>query len=91
MVGNYLNSLALVHGQEFQDDFTPISNPAYQMLVLGINSLSFSIKCYEGSTPDEYIFNSSLNPEVYFIDRKETLFKQLFKPQSYFLKKMRSQ
>ena len=90
MVGNYLNSLALVHGQEFQDDFTPTSNPAYQMLVQGINSLSFSIKCYEGSSPDEYIFNSSLRPEAYFRDKNDILFKQLFKSQSYFLKKMRS-
>jgi hypothetical protein len=90
MAGNYLNSLALVHGQEFKDDFTPISNPAYQMLIQGINSLSFSIKCYDGSNPDEYIFNSSFHPEAYFIDRKGILFKQLFKPQSYFLKKMRS-
>ncbi len=89
MVRNYLNSLALMHGQEFKDDFTPISNPAYQMLVQGIDSLSFSIKCYEGSSKDEYIFNSSLNPEAYFSDRKDILFKQLFKPQNYFLKKMR--
>jgi hypothetical protein len=88
-VDNYLSSLALVHGQEFKDDFTPISNPAYQMLVQGINSLNLSIECYEGNSPDGHIFNSSLNPKVYFIDRKGILFKQLFKPQSYFLKKMR--
>jgi Domain of unknown function (DUF4340) len=88
MVANYLNSLKLMHGQEFKDDFTPVSNPVYQILVQGIKSVGFSIKCYDGGSPEEYVFNSSLNPGVYFLDRKNLLFNQLFKPQSYFLKKL---
>lgn len=87
-VGNYLNSIALVRCEEFKDDFKPSSNIVYQMLVQGTNSAGFSIKCYEGGSKGEYIFNSSLYPEVYFIDRKNVLFNQLFKSQSYFLKKL---
>ena len=87
-VGNYLNSITLMRGEEFKDDFTPVSNPVYQMLVQATNSVGFSIKCYAGSSLGEYIFNSSLYPEVYFIDRKSILFNQLFKPQSYFMKKL---
>jgi hypothetical protein len=87
-VGNYLNSITLMRGEEFKDDFTPALNPVYQMLVQATNSAGFSIKCYAGGSPGEYIFNSSLFPDVYFIDRKNVLFKQLFKPQSYFLKKL---
>jgi hypothetical protein len=85
-VANYLNTLVLMKGQEIKDDFMPVSIPVYQMIVQGINSLSFSIKCYKGESPDEYIVNSSLQPEVYFIDRKNGIFNQLFKPRSYFFK-----
>jgi hypothetical protein len=84
-VGNYLNSITLMRGEEFKDDFTPVSNPVYQMLVQATNSVGFSIKCYAGGSPGEYILNSSLYPEVYFIDRKSVLFNQLFKPQSSFI------
>jgi hypothetical protein len=84
-VGNYLNSITLMRGEEFKDDFTPVSNPIYQMLVQATNSVGFSIKCYAGGSPGEYILNSSLYPEVYFIDRKSVLFNQLFKPQSSFI------
>jgi hypothetical protein len=86
-IDNYLNTLALMRGQEFKDDFIPSSNPVYQILVQATNSAGFSIRCYEVGSSGEYIFNSSLYPEVYFIDRKNVLFKQLFKSQSYFLKK----
>jgi hypothetical protein len=84
-VGNYLNSITLMRGEEFKDDFKPVSNPVYQMLVQATNSVGFSIKCYAGGSPGEYILNSSLYPEVYFIDRKSVLFNQLFKPQSSFI------
>jgi hypothetical protein len=86
-VSNYLNSLVLMNGQEFKDGFKPISNPVYQMIVEGNNSLNFSIKCYEGENAGEYILNSSLNPAVYFGSKKNGLFNQLFKPQNNFVKK----
>ena len=84
---NYLKTIALLHGQEFKDDFIPSLNPVYQILFQATNSAGFSIRCYEGGSSGEYIFNSSLYPDVYFIDRKNLLFKQLFKSRSYFLKK----
>jgi hypothetical protein len=84
IVAKYLNSLGLMHGQEFNDSYIPNSDPGYQLLVKGINSLSFSIKCYTGVSPDVYIINSSLRPDVYFTSRKNGLFSQLFKSQSFF-------
>lgn len=86
-VADYLNSLSLMYGQEFKDGFKPVLNPVYQMLVDGNNSLSFSVKCYEGESADEYILNSSLNPDVYYASKKNGTFNQLFKPQSHFIKK----
>jgi hypothetical protein len=86
-VANYLNSLILIYGPEFKDGYKPVLNPVYQMLVEGNNSLSFSIKCYAGESIDEYILNSSLNPDVYYSSKKNGIFNQLFKPQSHFIKK----
>ncbi len=83
---DFLNSMILVHGQDFMDGFKPDLNPVIQMVVEGNNLLNFSIKCYEGSNAGEYILNSSLNPDVYFASKKNGLFSQLFKPRSYFLK-----
>jgi hypothetical protein len=86
-VADYLNSLVLMYGQEIKDGFKPVLNPVYQLLIEGINSLKFSIKCYEEGSADEYILNSSLNPEVYYASKKNGIFNQLFKPQSHFVKK----
>jgi hypothetical protein len=79
--------MGLINGQDIKDGFKPVLNPVYQMLVDGNNLINFSIKCYEGDSIDEYVLNSSLNPEVYFISKKNGVFGRLFKPQSYFQKK----
>ena len=86
-VANYLNSLGLINGKDIKDGFKPVLNPVYQMLVEGNNLINFSIKCYEGDSIDEYVLNSSLNPEVYFTSKKNGVFDRLFKPQSDFQKK----
>ncbi|MGC1392149.1 MAG: DUF4340 domain-containing protein [Bacteroidales bacterium] len=85
-VANYLNSLVLMYGQGFKDGFKPILNPVYQILVEGNNLLKFSIKCYMGENNDEYILNSSLNPDVFYAGRNNGIFDQLFKPQRHFVK-----
>jgi len=85
-VADYLNSMVLMYGQEIKDGFKPVLNPVYQLLIEGTNSLKFSVKCYEGENADEYILNSSLNPEVYYASKKNGIFNQLFKPQNHFVK-----
>ena len=83
-MSNYLNSIGFIDGQDFMDDFKPVIVPAYQLVIEGNNLLNITVKCFKGIGQDEYIFNSSLNPDVYFTSKKNELFDQLFKPLSYF-------
>ena len=80
----YLNSFSMMEGQDFRDEYKPVSSPDYQMVIEGNNMLNITVKCYKGETGDEYILNSSLNPDVYFISRREGIFDDLFKPMTYF-------
>jgi len=89
-VANYLNSLKLLDGQNFKDNYKPVLNPTYQMLLEGNNLLSITVKCYKGDGPDEYILNSSLNPDVYFISAKKGIFEKVFKPQNSFFKQIKT-
>jgi hypothetical protein len=86
-IAQFLNSLSVVNGQVFKDNYKPVSSPACQMLIEGNNLLNISVKCYNGEGNDEYILNSSMNPDVYFSSKKDGIFNQLFKGQNYFLKK----
>ncbi len=84
---NYLNSLSFLSGQDFKDNYKPVINPVYQILVEGNNLLNFFVKCYKDENSDEFILNSSLNQDVYFTSKKQGIFDQIFKPKSNFLKK----
>jgi hypothetical protein len=80
---NYLNSISLVDGQEFADGYKPASFPSYQIVIEGNNLLNITVKCFKGEG-DSLILNSSLNPEVYYITRREGIFAELFKPLNHF-------
>lgn len=86
-VVNYLNGLAYLNGQDFSDNFKPVSNPAYELNMEGNNLMNISVKCYKSENDNEYILNSSLNPDVYFNSRKDGIFDKLFKSEKYFLTK----
>jgi len=86
-VSNYLNALSFIDGQEFRDGFIPVSNPEYQIVVQGNNLLNFTVKCYSAEGTDEFVLNSSLNPDVYYTSRRNGIFSQVIKPDTYFLKK----
>jgi len=86
-VANYLNNISSLNGQDFKDNFKPAANPAFQLQADGSNLLNFTVKCYPGDSPDEYILNSSLYPEIFFPSKKNGIFEQLFKPRSNFLQK----
>lgn len=85
MVAGFMNSLSKLDGQEISDNFKPLLNPDYQMVIEGNNLLSITVKCYKEENNDDYIFNSSLNPDFYFSSKKDRFFASLFKPRSYFL------
>jgi hypothetical protein len=82
---NYLVSLKSLDGKEFKDNYKPAVNPDYQIQVEGNNLLSFSVRCYKGEGIDEYILNSTLNPDIYFTSKRNGMFEKIFKPQSHFL------
>lgn len=83
---NYLNSIGFVNGEEFMDGYNPVSLPAYMMNIEGNNMLNISVKCYPDQEKDQYVFNSSQNPGIYFAGTKSGLFDKLFKPSGYFNK-----
>lgn len=80
---DYLSSLSLVDGQEFEDGYKPGSFPVYQMVIEGNNLLNITVKCFQGEG-DKLVFNSSLNPDVYFSGKRDGIFAELFKPLDYF-------
>jgi hypothetical protein len=85
-VTNYTASLGIMNGETFLDNFRSDQSPVYQLAVEGNNLLNISVRCYKGEGIDEYILNSSLNPDVYFISKRDEIFEKLFKPERYFLK-----
>jgi hypothetical protein len=84
-VANYLNALGYLNGQDFKDNFKPVSNPDFELLSEGNNLLNISVKCYKGENPGEYILNFSLNPEVFFTSKRDGIFDKIFKSRNYFL------
>ncbi len=80
---NYLSSLSLVNGQEFEDGYKPGTFPVYQLVIEGNNLLNITVKCFKGEG-DKLILNSSLNPELYFTGKRDGIFAELFKPLDYF-------
>jgi len=86
---DYLNSIGFIEGEDFQDGFQPAGSPLYTMTIEGNNLLNISVKCYPETGKDKYIFNSSLNPDIYFFSKKSGMFDKLFKSSGYFTKKSR--
>lgn len=87
IVTNYLTILSRADGQEFMDGYTPDKDPLFLVNAEGNNLTNFTIKCYEGEEEGKYILNSSLNPDVYFLNEKETVLNDIFVPWSHFMKK----
>ena len=83
-VANYISSLGLLEGENIINSFKPDLSPVYQIVVEGNNLSHFTIKCYKDEGANEYVMNSSLNPEVYFTSAKNGIFDKLFKPLDYF-------
>jgi hypothetical protein len=86
-LANYMNSLGYLNGQEIKDNFKAAANPDYEMKIEGNNLLSISVKCFKAGGDNEFILNSSLNPDVYFTSKKDGIFDRLFKNEKYFTTK----
>ena len=83
-LANYMNSLRYINGQDIKDNFKPVKNPAYELKIEGNNLLNVAVKCFKSDSDDEFILNSSLNPDVYFASKKDGIYDRLFKSGKYF-------
>jgi hypothetical protein len=82
---NFLTSLISMDGQDIKDNYKPAVNPVCQMQIEGNNLLNITVKCYQGDNPDEYILNSTLNPDVYYSSKKDGQFAKIFKGKDDFM------
>lgn len=86
-LASYMNALGYLNGQDIRDNFKPVSNPLFELRIEGNNMLNISVKCYISDNNNEYILCSSMNPDVYFISKKDGIFDKLFKSEKYFTAK----
>ena len=86
-VAGYLSSLSYMNGQDIRDGYKPAGNPLSQLSIEGNNLLNITVNCYKGDNENEYILNSNINPDVYFISKKDGIYGRLFKSEKSFLSK----
>jgi hypothetical protein len=80
----FLSSLSYKNSSDFEDGFTPSSNPVFQLTIEGNNFSPISIQGFTLNN-DQFVINSSVNPRSYFRSDKEGILTDLFKPLAYFL------
>lgn len=68
---NYLGKLRNQRKSDFIDDFHPGNQPACQLTIEGNIMNTIVLKAYNDN--GEWVFNSSLNPEAYFVDKDKSL------------------
>ena len=83
-MATYLNSLSRKSNSAFVDGFSPVIGPDFQLTINGTNMAPVTIKAYRKGE-NEFILNSSLNPQSYFTSPKSGLFASIFKPKSQFI------
>ena len=79
-----LSALTRKSSSEFVDDFSPLTAPDYQLRIEGNNMQLVSVLAYRRSD-NQYIINSSLNPDSYFASPPDGIFKDIFKPRAELL------
>ena len=80
----YLTSLSYKSHSSFTDNFTPLSNPDYQLTIEGNNMSPVVVQAFIADT-SKYIINSSLNPGSWFESDADELFAGIFKTRRYFM------
>jgi hypothetical protein len=85
-IASYLNSLSRKSNSTFIDGYSPVIGPDYQLTINGTNMAPVIIKAYRRGDND-FVMNSSQNPDSYFTSPRSGLFGNIFKPKSQFLKK----
>lgn len=84
-MASYLNTLSRKSNSAFIDGFSPVIGPDYQLAINGINMAPVIIKAYRKGE-NEFVMNSSQNPNSYFTSPRTGLFGTIFKSKSQFIK-----
>lgn len=82
-MASYVSALAQKSNTQFVDNFKPALGPDYQLTISGMNMAPIILKAFKRNDK-EFILNSSLNPDSYFVSPETGLFGTIFKPKSYF-------
>jgi hypothetical protein len=85
-MATYLNSISRKSNSAFIDGFSPVIGPDWQLTINSTNMAPVIIKAYRKGD-NEFVMNSSLNPNSYFTSPRTGLFGNIFKPKSQFLKR----
>jgi hypothetical protein len=80
-MASYLNAISRKSNSVFTDSFTPVIGADYQLTINGVNMAPIIIKAYRKGE-NEYIMNSSQNPDSYFTSPRSVLFGTIFKSRS---------
>jgi hypothetical protein len=84
-MAQYLNGIKRKTNSSFKDNFSPLTAPDFQLTIEGADMMPVIVKAYR-TGENEFILNSSQNPDVYFSSTPTGLFGNIFKSKSEFLK-----
>jgi len=85
-VQRYLNRISNLLHSTILDSFDPsTATELAKLQIAGNNMEPISLKCFQGSTPKEFIVNSSQNPDAYFTGDSASLYTKVFARQADFL------
>ena len=84
-MASYLNVLSRKSNSAFIDGYSPVIGPDYQLTINGTNMAPVIIKAYRKGDND-FVMNSSQNPDSFFTSTRTGLFGNIFKPKSQFIK-----
>ena len=88
-IEQYLNELSNLSNSSFVDNYSPSASPAMWVTVEGNNmSAPVTIKAFPSDSVNQFIINSSFNPNAYFSDAKGNLTGRIFKKLPDFLKQI---
>jgi len=68
----------------FDDDFTPIGNSQYQLVIEGNNMSNITVDGFMKNN-DQFVINSSLNSKSWFTSDTKGIFKDVFKGKKEFI------
>lgn len=86
-VNKFFHSADNVNSRDLVDDIDPSSLPEKFDLVRfeGENMTPVTLKAYKADEDRNYIITSSVNPNSYFSDPIERIYRMVFKPRSFYL------